>query len=80
MSRTTLDLDRSVLAELRRRGRRERKSMGRVASELLAAALEAEAGPDATAGRFEWRTQKLGRPRVELEDKDALWAVLDGGE
>src|SRR5437879_2638424 len=39
MPRTTLDLDFSVLRELRRRGDQEGKSMGRVASELLAVAL-----------------------------------------
>ncbi|MEA2605840.1 MAG: hypothetical protein QOI00_597, partial [Chloroflexota bacterium] len=38
MSRTTIDLDPAVLRELRRRGAREGKSMGQVASELLARA------------------------------------------
>jgi hypothetical protein len=39
MPRTTLDLDSSVLAQLRRRARPERKSMGELASERLAFAL-----------------------------------------
>jgi hypothetical protein len=75
MARTTLDLDPSVLRELRRRGRRERKSMGRVASELLARALDEEPGPPAS---FEWRARDLGTPRVDLEDKAAVQAILDG--
>jgi hypothetical protein len=75
MARTTLDLDPSVLRELRRRGRRERKSMGRVASELLARALAEERDPQAT---FEWRAGDLGRPLVDLEDKAAVQAILDG--
>ena len=39
MTRTTLDLDASVLQELRQRAEMEAKSMGAVASELLAGAL-----------------------------------------
>jgi hypothetical protein len=76
MPRTTLDLDPAVLGELRRRGRRDRKSMGQVASELLAEAL-AE-GEAATPTPFRWRTADLGRPLVDLEDTEAVQAVLDG--
>lgn len=74
MSRTTLDLDPSVIEELRRRSRRERKSMGRVASELLAPALS-EKGQGGQ--RFAWRTRNLGQPLVDLEDKEAVQAILD---
>jgi hypothetical protein len=75
MPRTTIDLDSSVLSELRRRGLREGKSMGRVASELLARTLaEEDRAPDS---RFEWSTGKLGEPLVDLEDKEAVQAVLD---
>jgi plasmid stability protein len=76
MARTTLDLDPSVLRELRRRGERDGKSMGRVASELLARALD-EGDPPAPA--FEWAAHDLGLSRVDLEDKEAMRAVLDGG-
>lgn len=76
MARTTLDIDGSVLEELRRRGERERKSMGQVASELLAGAL-AEPGQPAPARGFSWTSADLGAPRVELEDKEALRGVLD---
>ena len=37
--RTTLDLDPGVLRDLKARARREGRSLGRVASELLAAEL-----------------------------------------
>lgn len=75
MPRTTLDLDGSVLAELRRRGQRDGKSMGQIASELLAGAL-AE-GANRPASRLEWTTGRLGEPLVDLEDKEAVRAVLD---
>ena len=77
MPRTTLDIDGSILRELRRRGKRERKSMGRVSSELLAAAL---AEPERPRSRrsFRWRSADLATPRVDLEDKEALRRALEG--
>jgi hypothetical protein len=76
MARTTLDIDATVLEQLRRRGEAERKSMGQVASELLAAALAA-AAPAGEAPPFRWRTADLGPPLVDVEDKDALHRALD---
>jgi plasmid stability protein len=75
MPRTTLDLDPSVLRELRRRGEREGKSMGRVASEVLATALGSSEPARPT---FTWISKDLGAPRVDLEDKEAVRAILDG--
>lgn len=75
MPRTTLDIDSSVLDQLRRRARAEQKSMGQVASERLAVAL---ADPEhADTAPFRWVSQDMGAPRVDLEDKDALWRLLD---
>ena len=76
MPRTTLDLDASVLHDLRRRGQRERKSMGVVASELLAGAL-ADADPPPQDTELRWTTADLGTPLIDLEDKDALLGALD---
>lgn len=78
MTRTTLDLDASVLRELRRRGSRERKSMGTVASELLARALT-EASHDHAPAPLRWTSRDLGAARVDLEDKEALRNLLDRG-
>jgi hypothetical protein len=76
MARTTLDLDPSVLAELRRRSRREHKSMGRIASEVLAVAL---ASPPPPRRSLRWISRDLGAPRVDLEDKEAVRRALDAG-
>jgi hypothetical protein len=76
MARTTLDLDPSILRELRLRGRREGKSMGQVASELLASALNERGGP--AAPEFDWSTDDLGVPLVDLQDKEGLRRILDG--
>jgi plasmid stability protein len=74
--RTTIDLDPSVLKELRRRSQSAGKSMGQLASELLARSLHEEEGGRPSA--LTWISRNLGQPRVDLEDKEALRAVMDG--
>lgn len=75
MTRTTIDLDPTVLQELKRRRQREGKTLGQLASELLARAL-AEKTPDEGSGPFSWTTQDMGA-RIDLEDKEAVSAALD---
>jgi hypothetical protein len=75
MTRTTLDLDSSVLAHLRRRARAEHKSMGQLASERLAVALGDESSGEPPP--LSWPAWHLGEPTIDLHDKDALWRVLD---
>ena len=70
--RTTSNLDDSLLEELRRRGARERKSIGEVASEALARGL-AENEPSPAPP--EWTCRDLGEPYVDIEDKEALHTV-----
>jgi hypothetical protein len=74
--RTTLDIHASVLEELRRRSKRGHRSMGPVASELLASAI-AEGGRHDTPPTFRWNTADLGVPRLDLEDKEGVRRVLD---
>ncbi len=75
--RTTIDLDPTVVKELKRLSKGAGKSMGRLASELLATSLrEQETRPGETAG-LEWIAKDLGRPLVDLEDKEAVRAALD---
>lgn len=75
MARTTLDLDPAILRELRRRGQHEGKSMGQVASELLASAVATAAG--GPAPDFIWTSAPLGPALVDLEDKEAVRRILD---
>ncbi len=72
MPRTTRDLDASVLEQLRRHGAREDKSGGQVASEQLAGALGK--GSRAKPLPLDWPSKRMGKPQVDLEGKDALWA------
>jgi hypothetical protein len=75
MPRTTLDLDTTVLRELRQRGKREHKSMGQVASEVLAAGLRQQA-PRA-AKPLNWPIRHMGKPLIDIDDKEALGRMLD---
>lgn len=73
MPRTTIDLDATVLRELKRRQRAEGRTLGQLASELLASALatsEAAARPS-----FRWTTAAMGS-RVDLDDKEAVRRAL----
>lgn len=74
MARTTLDIEAPVLRELKARQQREGKTLGALVSELLSAAL-ATAPPE--PGPFRWTAKAMGEPLIDLDDKDALWAVLD---
>jgi plasmid stability protein len=75
MPRTTLNLDPSVMRELRRRSEREHKSIGELASQLLARGLDQE--PEPQPGPFAWVSRDLGEPAVDLEDKEALASLLE---
>jgi hypothetical protein len=74
MPRTTIDIDAAVLRELKRRQRREGKSLGQVVSELLAVSLREGQGPPAN---FRWTARPMGA-RVDLEDKEAVRRALEG--
>ena len=76
MSRTTLDIDEPILSELRELAEQEGKSMGKLASELLARALAERASRPRGVPRLVWNTTP-GAPAVDLRDKDALWRILD---
>lgn len=52
--------------------------MSRLSSELLAAGLK-QAAP-APARGFKLETSRMGRPLVDINDKEALWAALDGDD
>ncbi len=74
MPRTTIDIDAGVLRELKARGSRDGRSIGRIASELLAGALHTS--EPATPPRIEWITRPMGA-LVDLEDKEAVRRALD---
>jgi plasmid stability protein len=77
MTRTTLDVDATVLNQLRIRAAAEHKTMGQVASEMLAPALTEGEGGGTLPRPLHWSRKEMGAPRIDLEDKEALWLFLD---
>jgi hypothetical protein len=75
MPRTTLDIDGSILKELRALQEKEGRSMGRIVSELLAEALARRKRP-CEAPQLAWVSRPM-RALVDLSDKEALYAALD---
>lgn len=74
MPRTTIDLDPTVLKELKRRQALEGKTLGQLASELLASALAGET-PASSQPVLVWQSAPMGA-RVDLEDDEAVRAAL----
>jgi hypothetical protein len=72
--RTTLDIDDPILREVKAIHEKEGRSMGAVVSELLAEAL-ARRRPRARSS-FRWASRPM-KARVDLADKEALYAALD---
>lgn len=75
MPRTTIDIEAPILEELKRLQLKEGISLGSLASNLLADALAARKKAGAVR-RLRWSSRPMNA-RVSLEDKDAVWAILD---
>jgi hypothetical protein len=74
--RTTVDIDAPILRDLKRLQKQERKSLGRLISELLAQALgKRNAGAQKPAS-FEWISRPMGA-RLDLGDKEAVMAAME---
>ena len=74
--RTTVDVDAPVLRELKRLQKVEGKSLGRLVSDLLAQALALRKARPSSRTPFQWISRPMGA-RVDLNDKEALHALLD---
>ncbi len=76
MPRTTVNIDASVLGQLKRRQDKERKPLSELVNQLLARALAETESTAAAARPLRWTTTAM-RARVDIEDKDALLQALD---
>jgi hypothetical protein len=74
--RTTIDVDAAILRELKRMQKREGKALGALVSELVAQALASRKAAMTSPRPFTWLSRPMGA-RVNLADKDAMYAVLD---
>ena len=75
MPRTTIDIEATVLRELKRLRKREGKPLGQLVSELVASAL-AQDDREEQSRPFIWASRAM-KARVDLEDKEAVRAALE---
>lgn len=70
-----MDIDASVLRELKRRQKESGKSLGALMSELLAGALESpEPAPPV---ELAWKSKSMGA-LIDLEDKETVRRTTEG--
>jgi hypothetical protein len=78
MPRTTLDIEAPVLRELKKLQRAEGRSLGKIASQLLAEALAWRKTAPAPR-RLEWISRPM-HALVNVADTEAVYDVLDRRE
>jgi len=75
MKRTTLIMEESCLQGIRDLARREGKNLSQVANELLVEGLQRR--KTKRRPEFQLVSFSMGKPRVNLGDRDALEALMD---
>ena len=78
MPRTTIDIDPTILRQLKARQRRERKSLGRLVSELLSSALAVGEDEPRPLAPLAWSSPPM-RALIDLDDPEAVRSALDAG-
>ena len=76
MARTTLDIDDSLLRELKKTAASQGRTLQAVVNEYLKRAAAAPAGPPFRLQLEGWRAEP--RPGVDLFDRDQLFDLMDG--
>ena len=76
MPRTTLNIDAPILRDLKRLQKEEKKSLGRLVSDLLASAIRARKTRKRRTIPVAWKSRPM-EARVNLADKEAVWSALD---
>jgi hypothetical protein len=76
MARTTLNLDTPLLEELKKLQKKQRKPLGAIVSELVAEALTQRSRRSSAPRRLRWTSRPMGA-RIDISDKEALYAALD---
>jgi len=75
MRRTTLILEEGCMDAVRELARREGRPISEIVNELLAEGLQRRRSK--AAARFELPHFRMGVPRVDIADRDALEAAME---
>jgi len=76
MSRTTIDIDPTVMRQLKARQRRGGKTLGRLVSELLSAAMQADVDDPRSPAPLAWSARPM-RALVDLDDPEAVRRAVE---
>ncbi len=77
--RTTLNLDAPVLQRLKALQRKEKKPLGRLASDLLLEAMASRRNPvEPSVSAFRWTSRSM-EARVDPGDREAVYDLMDEG-
>lgn len=80
MTRTTVSLHESTLKKVKALSKREHITLGEAFNELLNLGLDCKRrNAQKKTKKFSLATYSMGKPRVPLEDKEALHTLLDEG-
>jgi hypothetical protein len=74
--RTTVDIDDSILKDLKKIQEKEGKSFGRLISDLLAQAIGERKSPKASVKPARWISRALGA-HIDLADREAVYAAME---
>jgi mRNA-degrading endonuclease RelE of RelBE toxin-antitoxin system len=75
--RTTINIDDPILKEIKSLQKKERKSLGRIVSDLLALGLRARNAAKRERKSSRWIVREMAA-RVDLADTDAVYAAMEG--
>ena len=78
MARTTIDIEAPILKEIKDIQKKEGRTLGKIVSELLLEGLARRRSVPDTP-KLNWISKRM-QALVDLADKEALYAVLDGKE
>jgi hypothetical protein len=76
MTRTTLDIDATLLEELKKIKKKEKKSLGAIVCQLVAESLARRVRGRPKPRDFHWTTRSMGA-RIDIPNKEALYAALE---
>jgi hypothetical protein len=74
--RTTVDIETSIMKDLKKIRQQEGRSLGRIISDLLAQALAERKSTKAPAKPPKWISKRMGA-YVDIADHEALYAVME---
>ena len=76
MTRTTIDLDPTILRALKVRQSREGKTFGRLVSELLSTAMQVDGDEPRPPVPLAWLSRPM-RALIDVDDPEALRRAID---